>query len=255
MGFYSLGKDQRKTLVNEINREISKYLINENPERVLKYFSNEDTYIRKAAYIAVGKIYRNNTENRVKIIFRLNDIFRSSNEKVRQTVINSAGEIGMNDFIAIEPLIEKGLYDEHHSVRNAVIGSLKKMGERNSKPVLLFANRFLHHENEEIRREICHGIELFGRTHPEDILPLLKELRNDKSARVKKTLIHVLGQISYKKGCLEKVIAHLINWDNEQFFKKAAKEILVVHKRYENFSALTFEQAQNYIRKYSKFDI
>ena len=105
----------------------------------------------------------------------------------------------MNDFIAVEPLIEKGLYDEHHAVRNAVIGSLKKMGERNSKPVLLFVYRFLHNENEEVRREICHGIELFGRTHQEDILPLLKELRNDKSVRVKKTLIHVLGQIKLQK--------------------------------------------------------
>jgi hypothetical protein len=70
-----------------------------------------------------------------------------------------------------------------------VIGSLKKMGEKNPKRVLNWASNYLHHPDKEIRREVCHGIELRGRKYPEDILPMLKELENDKTARVRNTLI------------------------------------------------------------------
>ncbi|WP_262919151.1 hypothetical protein [Niabella hibiscisoli] len=38
-----------------------------------------------------------------------------------------------------------------------------------------------------------------GRKHPQDILPLLKELQYDATARVRNTLVHVIGQIAYKK--------------------------------------------------------
>ncbi|MDZ4758612.1 MAG: HEAT repeat domain-containing protein [Bacteroidota bacterium] len=67
------------------------------------------------------------------------------------------------------------------------------MGEKNPKPVLQWAKKYLHHEDKEIRREIGHGIELRGRTHPEDILDILQELQYDKTARVRNTLVHVLG--------------------------------------------------------------
>ncbi len=82
------------------------------------------------------------------------------------------------------------------------------MGEKNPEPVLTWAKNYLYHADKEIRREICNGIELRGRTHPQDILPLLKKLQHEKTARVRNTLIHVLGQISYKKGCLITVIDH-----------------------------------------------
>ena len=80
------------------------------------------------------------------------------------------------------------------------------MGEKNPEPVLGWCRKYLHHEDKEIRREICHGIELRGRTHPQDIVPMLRGLEFDKTARVRNTLVHVLGQIAYKKGCLEAVI-------------------------------------------------
>ncbi|HWB63083.1 MAG TPA: sister chromatid cohesion protein PDS5, partial [Chitinophagales bacterium] len=219
-------------------------------KNLLPYFSDEDTYIRKNAYQAVGKIYQSEKEWQAGILHQLVTLLKSPDEKVRQTAINAAGEIGMKDFKPVEQLMEQGLFDEHHSVRNAVIGSMKKMGEKNPKPVLAFAKRFLHHEDKEIRREICHGIELRGRTHPQDILPLLKQLQFDKTARVRNTLVHVLGQIAYKKGCLETVVADLKTWDNEEVVKAALEEMIDVHNRYKDFAVKTQKEARDYIAKH-----
>jgi hypothetical protein len=133
-------------------------------------------------------------------------------------------------------------------VRNAVIGSVKKMGEKNPVPVLKFARKYLHHEDKEIRREICHGIELRGRKYPEDILPLLRELQWDKTKRVRSTLVHVLGQIAYKKDCLKTVIADLKSWENKELVSDAIGEIIDVHDRYRNFAAMTEEEARVYIQ-------
>jgi hypothetical protein len=121
------------------------------------------------------------------------------------------------------------------------------MGEVNLGPVLQWAKKYLHHPDKEIRREICHGIELRGRKYPHDILPLLQELQHDSTARVRNTLVHVLGQIAYKKDCLAIVIAHLQRWENKTLVKDALEEIIDVHHRYRNFSSLTQQQARTYI--------
>ena len=249
MSFYDLDKDERSKLVAKINQKILSDLEISSDRKIVHYFSDDDTYIRKTAYLAIGRVYKNKSKIRKHILNLLNNLFRSDNEKIRQTVINAAGEIGIIDFNPIEKLMELGLFDEHHSVRNAVIGSIKKMSEKNPKPSLAFARRFLHHEDYEIRREICHGIELRGRTHPQDILPLLKELQHDKKDRVRNTLIHVLGQIAYKKGCLATVIADLKTWDNKELVQEALVEIINVHDRYKNFSVLTQTQAIDFIEK------
>jgi len=249
MNFYDITKPERIKLVNKITNEILSDIIDGKNNHILKYFSDEDTYIRKNAYLSIGKIYKSNKELRNNILSQLEILFDIDNPKVRQTVINSAGEIGISDFDVIENLLEKGLSDEHHSVRNAVIGSMKKIGEKNPKPILKFAKKYLHHPNKEIRREICHGIELFGRTNPQYILPLLKELQNDETARVRNTVIHVLGQISYKKGCLETIIADLKWWENNELVGLAIAEIIDVHERYKNFSALTQKEAIEYINE------
>ena len=110
-----------------------------------------------------------------------------------------------------------------------------------------WAKKYLHHPDKETRREICHGIELRGREYPQDILLLLPELQHDKTARVRNTLVHVIGQIAYKKGCLKTVVEHLKNWDNKQSVTDALEEIIDVHHRYRNFSAMTQEQAIQYI--------
>ena len=249
MSFYSLTKEERIKLVSKIGNEILADVRSGKKQRIENYFSDEDTYIRKSAYQSIGKIYFSDHTLQKKIIVLLEGLLKSENDKIRQTVVNSAGEIGMSDFSTVEDFFHKGLFDAHHSVRNAVIGSMKKMGEKNPKPVLAFSKAYLHHPEKEIRREICHGIELRGRTHPEDILPLLKELEFDKTARVRNTLVHVLGQIAYKRGCLEKVIAHLKFWKNADVVKDAIDEILDVHIRYKNFSYKTHAEAKKYVEK------
>ena len=250
MAFYDLDKLERIQLVNKIGQSILKDVQTGKSNHILQYFSDEDTYIRKAGYQAIGKIYLANKPLRHEILQLLNKLFEHPNEKIRQTAINSAGEIGMTDFKPIEHLMEQGLFDTHHSVRNAVIGSIKKMGEKNPVPVLTFARRFLHHQDKEIRREICHGIELRGRKYPQDVLPLLKELQGDKTARVRNTLVHVLGQIAYKKGCLEIVVAELKTWHNKELVADAIEEIIDVHDRYKDFAVKTQEQAIAYIENH-----
>ena len=252
MSFYDLNKQERVQLVENIHQHIHKELGTDRFKNTLAYFSDDDTYIRKSAYLAVGRIYKSQPALQKKIITRLQLFFKEEEFKIRQTAVNAAGEIGMHDFAIVQDFFNAGLLDTHHSVRNAVIGSIKKMGEKNPVPVLAWAKTYLQHPDKEIRREICHGIELRGRTHPEDILPLLKTLQHDKTARVKTTLVHVLGQIAYKKGCLATVISDLNEWENKELVSLAIDEIVDVHDRYKNFSVLSQQEAIAYIRKHFK---
>lgn len=249
MPFYSLPKNERSNLVATISNNILHELQGTQLKKTLAYFADEDTYIRKSAYLTLGRIYFANKELQPKIIKTLDKFLQEADFKIRQTAINAAGEIGKKDFETVQHIFDKGLFDEHHSPRNAVIGSIKKMGEVNPKPVLRWAKKYLHHEDKEIRREICHGIELRGRKYPQDILPLLQELENDSTARVRNTLVHVLGQIAYKQGCLLTVVEHLKKWKNKQLVADALEEIIDVHHRYKNFSDLTQEEAREYIEK------
>lgn len=247
MGFYDLSKKQRIQLINTINKNILSEINTKKSSSIINYFSDEDTYIRKAAYQSVGKFNYEYPPLQSHILKLLESLLKSDNEKIRQTTINAAGEIGIKEFEIVEHFFDTGLFDEHHSVRNAVIGSVKKMGEKNPKPILKWAKKYLHHTDKEVRREICHGIELRGRKHPQDILPLLKELQFDKTARVRNTLVHVLGQIAYKKGCLATVVEHLKTWDNKELVLQALDEIIDVHNRYKNFTVLNQQQAIDYI--------
>lgn len=252
MAFYDLSKNERAAVVANIHKNILHELKSSPFKKTIIYFEDEDTYIRKSSYLSVGRIYSEQEGLRAKIIKMLDSLFVEADYKIRQTVINAAGEIGKTDFLVVQHIFDKGLLDEHHSPRNAVIGSIKKMGEVNPGPVLKWASKYLKHKDVEIRREICHGIELRGRKYPEDILPLLKTLQNDKIARVRNTLVHVLGQIAYKKGCLETVVQDLKTWQNKELVADALEEIIDVHDRYKNFSYYTQDQAVEYIRIYFK---
>jgi len=250
MAFYDLTKEKRTKKVADIQFELQESLKSKNPKPVfLHYFSNEDTYIRKAAYLGVGRIYNGTSNLRETILKTLRILEKNKDALIRQTVINAAGEIGMFQFEKVVAFFDNALFDEHHKVRNAVIGSVKKMSQKNPEPVLSWAKQYTKHPEKEIRREICHGIELRGRTHPADILPILKEFQFDETKRVKDTLIHVLGQISYKKGCLPIVISALKTWENKQLILEVIDEIIDVHseKRYAKFSALTQQQVIDYI--------
>ena len=249
MAFYDLAKEKRAALVAEIKAGIFNELTKGQLKTTISHLANEDTYVRKSAYLSVGRIYFETKTLQPQILTQLNILLQQDDYKTRQTVINAAGEIGKKDFESVQHFFDKGLFDRHYSPRNAVIGSIKKMGEVNPLPVLKWARNYLHHEDKEIRREICHGIELRGRKYPQDILPLLKELQHDKTARVRSTLIHVIGQIAYKKGCIETVVAHLKSWENKQLVTDALEEIVDVHYRYRDFSALTQDAARQYIAK------
>jgi len=249
MAFYDLSKQERINVVADISNNIFREIESAKFNKTLLYFSYEDTYIRKSAYLALGRLYLSHKTLQPSIIKMLESLFLQDDFKIRQTVINAAGEIGKVDFAVVQHFFDMGLFDTHHSPRNAVIGSIKKMGEVNPEPVLSWAMKYLHHENKEIRREICHGIELRGRKFPQDILPLLQELQHDKTARVRNTLVHVIGQIAYKKGCLKTVIEHLKTWDNEELVADALEEIIDVHHRYRNFSAMTQEEAKRFIEE------
>lgn len=247
MGFYELSKAERLDWVAKISDDILNDLKAGQSEKIHVYFSDEDTYIRKSAYLSIGRIYAAHVLLRPQLMVVLKRLFLDPDFKIRQTVINAAGEIGKSDFEVVSGFFDFGLFDTHHSPRNAVIGSIKKMGEVNPVPVLNWAKLYLHHADKEIRREICHGIELRGRKYPQDILPLLQELQHDKTARVRNTLVHVIGQIAYKKGCIEIVVAHLKHWENKQLVADALEEIIDVHDRYKDFAILTQEQARQYI--------
>lgn len=249
MAFYDLSKSERQELTQQIIRNILVDLEQETYESIQGYFSDEDTYIRKTAYLAIGRLFYENPKLQKTIFTVLNHLMTSENELVRQTVINSAGEIGKFHFDKIQTYMEEGLFDKHHRVRNAVIGSIKKMSEVNPQPVLSWAKPYLKHPDKEVRREICHGIELRGRTHPQDILPLLQFLEFDETKRVRDTLVHVLGQISYKNGCLKTVIAHLNTWNNTELVNEAIDEIVDVHYRYKKFAVLSQDEAIAYIDK------
>jgi hypothetical protein len=247
MAFYDLDKEQRNALVGQIHAALQQDIIRQVKDSLLRYCADEDTYIRKTAYLAIGRIYLADTMLQRPIIDVLAELLTEQDAKIRQTTINAAGEIGKTDFEIVRHFFDKGLFDEHHSVRNAVIGSMKKMGEKNPIPVIEWSKEYLHHPDKEIRREICHGIELRGRTHPQDILPLLRELQFDKTKRVYSTLVHVIGQIAYKKGCLETVLADILTWENKQLIDEAIEEIIDVHYRYRNFSFYTQDKAREIV--------
>jgi len=249
LGYYDLSKGEREKVYQNIFKDLLNDFKVNSDQNVIQYFSDNDTYIRKNAYLALGRIYFANESLRLVILKKLNELLQNENSSIRQTTVNAAGEIGMMEFDVVERVFDIALFDKHHTVRNAVIGSVKKMGQKNPLPVLNWAKKYLHHPEKEIRREICHGIELRGRTHPEDILPMLKELQFDKTARVRNTLVHVLGQISYKKGCLKTVIDDLKNWENKDLVNDAILEIIDVHDRYKNFTVLTQEQAIKFIEE------
>lgn len=251
MAYYDLSREERAEVFRHMTEVICAETNAGRWSASYNYFADTDTYIRKNAYLALGRLVQAGSVSKDRAIQILDNLFKDENQLVRQTVINAAGEIGCYDFESVMPFFERGLFDPHHQVRNAVIGSIKKMGQKNPVPVLAYAARFLEHEQFEIRREIVHGIELRGRTHPQDILPMLRRLENDQKPRVRNTLVHVLGQIAYKKGCLETVCADLKqHWQNQDLVNDALEEIIDVHYRYRNFTCYTQDEARAFIEQY-----
>ena len=251
MGYYDLSKKERKNLVRIMESSIQEDLKNDENTSILQYSSDNDVYIRKNVSNILGRAYHNQEALRKKILTVTNELLQSDDPVVRQTSIYLLGEIGKKDADVVFDYLETGLRDPHHKVRNAVMSALKVMGEKNPKPTLKFAEGFIHDPEPEIRKKVIHGIELRGRTHPEDILPLLEKVQDEKNQNVRKMIIHVLGQISYKKGCLEKVATALKTWHNQEIVQDTIPYIIEVHKKYP-FSTKTPEEAEKYLKNHFK---
>lgn len=246
MGYYDLSKHDRLAMNAKIEKDVLKAIQKNTSLGDVSYMSDEDTYIRKVAYQSIGKLYKTNIQLRRIIITRIKDAYTSSDEFVRQTATNAMGEIGINDPEAIGDFFDTAAKDDSPKVRNAVIGSLKKIGRKNSEVAIEFTKRNIKNSDEEVRRIAIHGLELRGRTYPEDVLPILKAFQNESKARLKKMLIHVIGQVSYKKGCLEKVLSELKDWQ-PSIVVEALKEIYAVHVYYADFAQYDSENVRNII--------
>lgn len=102
MGFYDLSNDERQKVVNETEEDILELDIpgdnNNNvgvvPEIIINYASDSDTYIRKNAYMAIGRIYWDHLDLREKILHLLDEMLKNPEEKVRQTSVYALSEIG-----------------------------------------------------------------------------------------------------------------------------------------------------------------
>ncbi len=246
MKFYDLSKEERQKKYAEIQNRLHEAVVKKEDDAFLSFFDDPDTYIRKAAYLGVGKIYIQHPQLLTDILFLLNSLQQNTNERIRQTVAYSCGEIAVYDFDAARPLIDRAVNDSHASVRNAAVGCLKKAGEKNPASILAYCRENILSDNPETRRLMCHGLELRGRTHPQEIIDILKLLQHEQNRRVKAMLVHVLGQISYKKGCLHFVAPQVKEWENKALYPLYQKEVIDVHGRYEKFSEYTQREVIGY---------
>ncbi len=252
MGFYDLSKEERKKRIEDMHSAIKEDLSSGSLDTILDFASDKDTYIRKNCYTILGRLYLAKEENsdlRKQVRKTLAILLASEDELVRQTAVYAFGEIGKTEAEPALCYLEQALEDSHHKVRNAVIGALKQMGQKNPVPTLEFIKKHLHHPDPEVRREMVHGMELRGRTHPEDVLPLLRELQHEEKKRVRDMVVHVLSQVSYKKGCLEKVVTELRNWENRELVEAALEETKKIHRNYAKFCAVPPEEAEEYIKR------
>lgn len=247
MKYYDLTVEKRELKKQLIKDTFLKSIIEEDFDNIIYYFDDKDTYIRKVSYQAIGKLYFEYENLRGDIIKYLNKLFNNSSERVRQTVIYACGEIAVKDLYPIEDLLENVFLDIHHSVRNAVTGSLKFAGNKNSD-ILKFCDKYIESKNPEVRKLASHGLELHGRTKPQNVINILKKLQYDESIKVNQMLIHILGQISYKKGCFHYVVGELKTWENQNIFEQFKEEVIEVHGRYEKFS----EFSQEYVIDFFK---
>jgi len=258
MGFYDLAKTEREQRYRDIQADIALDLQNGELSVIAAYFDDADTYIRKAAYLGVGRLYKLSLIPAGVIIRMLDTLIESESEKIRQTVINAAGEIAMSDFICVEHLFDIGIADPHHSVRNAVQGSLKKAGEKNPLQIIPFCTRHITSPEPETRRTAAHGLELRGRTHPEEVMPALRLLQFEINGRVRPMLVHIIGQISYKKGCLEKVTAELLTWEDKSLATECFGAILKQHchinSHFRTVETLSPRACEEYLRETLKLE-
>lgn len=248
MGYYDLTASERKRMIERMERDISLDVSSRETGRIREYAADKDTYVRKNCYLILGRLYKTEEKMRDAILTVIESLSGEDDEKIRQTAVFSLGEIGKHDFTAVENGLAGFLNDNNPSVKNGLTGAIKQIGEKNPEPVIAWVRKTMKLCGSEMRIRILHGLELRGRTHPEEVLPVIRELAHgDTDKKTRKMLVHILGQISYKKGCLEKVTAELKTWENNALISECVKEILEVHKNYEKFSTMSFKEANEYL--------
>ena len=244
--FYSLPKQKRDAFVAAMRDHIHRGLADGDNRYLMSYAASPNTHIRKWAYTVLGRIYHEHRELWSTALAVVEEMLLSPNQKVRQTAVYAAGAVG--DLRVVADILETGLRDPHYSVRNGVIGALKVIGSKDPPRALAFARRHIKDDDPEVRRQIVHGIELHGRTCPQEILPLLADMQGETNKRVCTMIVHVIGQISYKEGCLETVIDELRGWGNRDLRSRAIVSILAVHRE-QTYCAHSYKDAREYIRQ------
>jgi len=99
MGFYDLSRAEREQKYQDTQSDILRDLQKGDFSTTAAYFYDADTYIRKAAYLAIGNLFKLNLPPLAEIINILDALIKSDSERIRQTVINAAGEIAKRDFL------------------------------------------------------------------------------------------------------------------------------------------------------------
>ncbi len=247
--YHDLSRTEREQLIEDIERALKEDIKSGKYAALTQYGADHDPYIRRAVSRVLGWLYRDRRDLRDGTLTLVRENLDNQDVYIRQTMVYAVAEIGMADAKNAFLLLDMVIEDESPVIRRAVIGALKRLSLKNPQEALDFAKKYLHHPDPEVRREIVHGIESRGRKHPEEVLPLLGELQNDPSPYVLMMIVHVVGQISYKEECLEKVVAALKTWDNEILVNHSLNEILDVHERYERFCAKTTSEAFEYLKK------
>ena len=69
-------------------------------------------------------------------------------------------------------------------------------------------------------------------------------------------LVHIFGQISYKKGCLEKVTAELLTWEDKALADECFEAIIEQHRHinshYLTVETLSPQECEEYLREARK---
>lgn len=92
-GFYALSKPDREALCRIIAHEWRNAIHQLRASPIQPRFEDSDTYIRKAAYTELKKLYFSGEAPLDRILQLLMEMRDHANPAVRQTVMNTIGEI------------------------------------------------------------------------------------------------------------------------------------------------------------------
>lgn len=248
-----LSKEKKNIQMDKISNEIICGLDTRDYENILNHAGDKDNQVIKHVSIVLADAYKDESL-KANLSKLLEEMSASSDEKVRKTMVLTAGEIGKKNAEDIFPILEFAMDDESEVVQKTAISALKIMCDKNPGPSLKLASSLIGHENPEIRKGIIHGLELRGKKYPEDVLPILTAIQNEKHKSVVNVIIHVMGRISYRKGSVEKVVEELKTWTNRWLVKKSAQEIISFHGKHTKFASRSHEEIEKYLTENGCFE-